>query len=92
MTQNNWGILYYVKNDYPVTIGAYSKALEIRERLVATHPDTYEIEMCNSIVVLGLLQKTDYQSARQALINGYLEKAKQILPKYPNISFAKEMI
>ncbi|MBB3841047.1 tetratricopeptide (TPR) repeat protein [Runella defluvii] len=92
MTQNNLGSLFKAKNDYPSALSAYSKALEIRERLAKTNPEAHEIELCRSIVLLGLLQKADYQTMRQVQINGYLKKAKQILSKYPDIPLVKTLM
>jgi tetratricopeptide (TPR) repeat protein len=90
--QNNLGVLYVAKNDYPAALNACGKALEIYERLAKINPDKYEIEFCRSIVLLGLLQKADYQENRQMTIAKYLSKAKQILLKYAELPLVKQLL
>ncbi len=88
-TQKNLGILYQAKKDYPSAFSAYSKALKIYERLAKTNSEVYDIELCGNIVLLGLLQKAYYQTAQQDRIDGYLEKANQILSNYKDVPLAK---
>ena len=92
LAQNNLGNLYADKNDYPAALNAYQKALEIYERLAKNNPEGYEIIYCRSIVLLGLVQKADYQENRQAPIEKYLGEARQILPRYPDVPLAKSLL
>jgi tetratricopeptide (TPR) repeat protein len=90
--QNNLGLLYQGKKDYVAAANSHSKAVQIFERLAKTNPDKYEIELCRSIVFLGLLQKADYQENRQMMIQEYLSKANQMLLKYTEIPIAKTIL
>ncbi len=92
MIQNNLGLLYQAKKDYPAALIAYGKALEIKDRLAKRNPEVYEIEFCRTIVLLGLLQKENFQENTQMIIEQYLSKAKQILLKYTEVSLAKTLL
>ncbi len=92
ITQNNLGSLYQDKNDYPAALSAYTQAFEIYERLAKINPEGYEIGLCQCIVLLGFLQKADYQANKQSQLDSYLSKAKQILPNYPAIPLAKRLL
>ncbi|MDH4462350.1 MAG: tetratricopeptide repeat protein, partial [Flectobacillus sp.] len=67
-TQNNLGTLYQDINDYPAALNAYTKALEINERLAKTNPATYEPDVADTQNNLGNLyyDKNDYQAALNA--------------------------
>ena len=91
-TQNNLGSLYQAKNELDSALNAYQRALDIYERLAKTNPDAFEIELCRSIVLLGFLQKANYQSARQPQIAQYLSRAKQLLPKYNQVPLAQKLL
>ena len=67
-TQNNLGILYKDKNEYPAALNAYLKAVEIRERLAKTNPATYEPDIATTQNNLGNLYqaKNEYPAALNA--------------------------
>jgi len=94
MTLNNLGILYQDKNNYDAAFNALSKALIIDERFAKTNPAGFDMDFCRSIVLLCLLQKTDFQAHRQSQIDEYLGKAKIILlkPKYETLPLAKGLL
>jgi len=90
--QNDLGLLYLAKMDYSAALNAFSNALEINERLANVNPNKYDVEFCRGLVSLGLLQEDHYQENRQKIIEQYLSKAKQILLKYTQRPFAKELL
>ncbi len=86
MTQNNLGNLYKAKNDYPAALNAYGEALEIRERLAKTNPDTYEPDVAVTQINLGALYQAKYDYP--AALNAY-GKAHEIYDRLAKINPAK---
>jgi len=86
---NNLAVLYSDKNDYPAAEAAYKRALEIRERLAANNPQTYEPDVATTLNNLGFLYKawleiTADKSYRKKGLD-YILQAEKVLKTCPDI-------
>ena len=91
---NNLANLYRAKNDYPAAQAAYQRALEIRERLAATNPQTYEPDVAMTLNNLGFLCQARLEATadfryRENGLN-YVHRSIKILKTCPDIPVVQE--
>jgi len=89
----NLGLLYQDSNRYEAD-SAFSRALKIREKIAKQNPRAFEIELCETLINLGIFQfvllgKEPKQAYKTKGVF-FFERAISILSKYPDVPQAQE--
>lgn len=78
-TRNNLGSTYLNIKDYENSLSNHTEALKIYKSLSEESPEKYEVDLARTIILLGLLQKTNGKGNRVNNIYIDIEKAKRIV-------------
>jgi tetratricopeptide (TPR) repeat protein len=94
MTLNNLAVLEIQTEKYSNACAHLLEALEIREKLAAANPAAYDIDLCRTMLTIVFLSNSAPEVVKSAGldIDALLNRAGEILNKYPDIPQAQELL